>query len=73
MGSWDEDLDCGCCWQVLMATGRKPKTQNIGLEDVGAEIDEKGGLKVTTCIATQTCANLFPASISCTRSIDCKS
>ena len=49
MGSWDEGLDCGCCWQVLMATGRKPKTQNIGLEDVGAEIDEKGGLKVTTC------------------------
>ncbi|CAL8462218.1 g1749 [Coccomyxa elongata] len=36
-----EDVD-----QVLMATGRKPKTQNIGLEDVGAELDEKGGLKV---------------------------
>ena len=35
----------GVC-QVLMATGRKPKTKNIGLEDIGAEIDEKGGLKV---------------------------
>jgi glutathione reductase (NADPH) len=36
----------GLC-QVLMATGRKPKTQNIGLEDIGVELDDKGGLKVT--------------------------
>ncbi|KAK9906912.1 hypothetical protein WJX75_010028 [Coccomyxa subellipsoidea] len=36
-----EDVD-----QVLMATGRKPKTQNIGLEDIGVELDDKGGLKV---------------------------
>lgn len=49
----------GVC-QVLMATGRKPKTQNIGLEDIGVELDDKGGLKVTpdckfsNCLHPQT-------------------
>lgn len=28
---------------ILMATGRKPKTSNIGLEKVGVELDEKSG------------------------------
>jgi hypothetical protein len=32
--------------QVLMATGRKPKTKGIGLEDIGVELDEKGSIKV---------------------------
>lgn len=47
--------------QVLMATGRKPKTQNIGLEDIGVELNEKGGLKVPSLIKCPT--NLFPASL----------
>lgn len=29
-----------------MATGRKAKTKDIGLEEVGVELDEKGGVKV---------------------------
>ncbi|CAG9465401.1 unnamed protein product [Pedinophyceae sp. YPF-701] len=33
-----KDLD-----QVMMATGRKPNTANMGLEDVGVELDAKSG------------------------------
>ena len=29
-------------WQVLMATGRKAKTKDIGLEEISVELDEKG-------------------------------
>ena len=29
-----------------MATGRKAKTKDIGLEEIGVELDEKGGVKV---------------------------
>lgn len=34
-------------FQVLMATGRKPKTKGLGLEEIGAELTEKGGLKAS--------------------------
>jgi glutathione reductase (NADPH) len=30
----------------LMATGRKPNTKNLGLEDVGVELDDGGAVKV---------------------------
>jgi glutathione reductase (NADPH) len=32
--------------QILYATGRKPKSDNIGLEDVGIELNSKGAIKV---------------------------
>lgn len=32
--------------QVLMATGRVPRTENIGLEEVGVELGAKGAVKV---------------------------
>ncbi len=32
--------------QVLVATGRRPHTQGLGLEDVGAELDSQGAIKV---------------------------
>lgn len=31
---------------VMFATGRKPSTKNIGLEDVGVELDKTGAIKV---------------------------
>nr|WP_211264554.1 glutathione-disulfide reductase [Gynuella sunshinyii] len=34
------------CDQVLMATGRKPKTTDLGLEGVGVELDSSGAIKV---------------------------
>eukprot|EP00891_Asterochloris_glomerata_P007600 jgi/Astpho2/7600/Aster-02504 len=36
-----EDVDF-----VLMATGRKPRTQGLGLEELGVKLDDKGGVKV---------------------------
>ncbi len=32
--------------QVLIATGRKPKTDGLGLENAGVELDDKGAIKV---------------------------
>ncbi|CAL5227621.1 g10625 [Coccomyxa viridis] len=32
--------------QILFATGRKPRTKDIGLEDVGVKFDDKGKLEV---------------------------
>jgi glutathione reductase (NADPH) len=32
--------------QVLLATGRRPATRDLGLEHVGVELDEKGAIKV---------------------------
>lgn len=31
---------------VLLATGRKPNTKNLGLEDVGVDMDKNGAIKV---------------------------
>ena len=38
--------------QILMATGRKPNTQNMGLEKAGVELDDKGYLKVNESLQT---------------------
>jgi mercuric reductase len=38
--------------QVLMAAGRTPNTQNIGLEEVGVELDERGFIKVNDRMET---------------------
>ncbi len=32
--------------QVLFATGRKPRTKGIGLEEVGVKLSEKGAIEV---------------------------
>jgi mercuric reductase len=37
---------------LLAATGRKPNTKNMGLEDIGVELDEKGFLKVDEMLRT---------------------
>ena len=34
------------CDLLLFATGRKPNSGNLGLEDVGVELDDKGAIKV---------------------------
>ncbi|MGV3769519.1 MAG: glutathione-disulfide reductase [Sphingobium phenoxybenzoativorans] len=41
-----KDGDPIACDLLLFATGRKPKSDNLGLEDVGVEIDDKGAIKV---------------------------
>ena len=41
----DTQLDAG---QIMYATGRKPMTDNLGLEQVGIELDEKKAIKVNT-------------------------
>jgi len=37
---------------VLMATGRTPNTQNMGLEEVGVELDEQGFIIVDPYMQT---------------------
>eukprot|EP00775_Hariotina_reticulata_P005372 gene5372-5607_t len=37
---------------VMMATGRKPRTQHLGLEAVGVELDSQGAIKVDDYSAT---------------------
>lgn len=39
----DEQLEAG---QIMYATGRKPMTENLGLEKVGIDLDEKNAIKV---------------------------
>lgn len=34
------------CDRVLVATGRKPNTEGLGLENAGVEVDERGRIKV---------------------------
>jgi glutathione reductase (NADPH) len=41
-----KDGDPVACDLLLFATGRKPKSENLGLEDAGVEIDDKGAIKV---------------------------
>ncbi|MFQ5578931.1 MAG: FAD-dependent oxidoreductase, partial [Anaerolineae bacterium] len=38
--------------QVLMAVGRTPNTQNMGLEEAGVELDERGFIKVNDRMET---------------------
>jgi mercuric reductase len=44
--------------QVLMATGRRPNTQGLGLAEVGVELDERGFIIVNDRMET-TNANIF--------------
>ena len=37
---------------VLVATGRRPNTKNLGLEDIGLDIDDRGGVRVDAKGAT---------------------
>jgi pyruvate/2-oxoglutarate dehydrogenase complex dihydrolipoamide dehydrogenase (E3) component len=38
--------------RILVATGRRPETDDLGLDAIGAELDEKGGVKVDDRLAT---------------------
>jgi pyruvate/2-oxoglutarate dehydrogenase complex dihydrolipoamide dehydrogenase (E3) component/uncharacterized membrane protein YdjX (TVP38/TMEM64 family) len=38
--------------QVLYATGRNPNIENFGLEELGVEISQSGGIKVNACLQT---------------------
>ncbi|MBI1881571.1 MAG: mercury(II) reductase, partial [Chloroflexi bacterium] len=38
--------------QVLMAVGRAPNTQHLGLEEIGIELDEQGFIKVNSRLET---------------------
>ncbi len=45
--SGSESIDCD---QVLVAVGMKPRSKNLGLEELGVEIDQRGFVKTTdTC------------------------
>lgn len=46
------------CDRVLVATGRRPLTQGLGLEAVGVETDQRGFIKVNYHYQT-TCSNIF--------------
>ena len=37
---------------VLVATGRRPNTENLGLEELGLDIDDRGGIRVDSRGAT---------------------
>lgn len=40
--------------KVVIAVGRKPKTRNVGLENVNVELDQKGYIKVNENLETST-------------------
>jgi pyruvate/2-oxoglutarate dehydrogenase complex dihydrolipoamide dehydrogenase (E3) component len=46
--------------RVLVAAGRSPETDGMGLETVGVETDERGAIKVDDCLAT-TGKNIYAA------------
>jgi pyruvate/2-oxoglutarate dehydrogenase complex dihydrolipoamide dehydrogenase (E3) component len=46
--------------RILVATGRESETDDLGLETVGVELDEKGGVKVDARLAT-TAKGVFAA------------
>lgn len=41
-----EDGEQMTAGQIMYATGRKPMTENLGLENVGIELNEKGAIKI---------------------------
>eukprot|EP00210_Caulerpa_lentillifera_P006814 g6513.t1 len=47
-----EELTLSDLDHVFMATGRKPNTANLGLEQVGVEIDKKGAIRVNNLSQT---------------------
>ena len=38
--------------QILIATGRKPNTESLGLKDCGIELEPQGHIKVNNCLQT---------------------
>jgi len=44
--------------QVLMAVGRTPNTQHLGLEEIGVKLDEQGFIKVNSRLETTT-SNIY--------------
>ncbi|MDY7092376.1 MAG: dihydrolipoyl dehydrogenase [Acidobacteriota bacterium] len=48
-----EGLDPVHCDRVLVAVGRKPYTENLGLDSVGLELDDRGRIPVNEHFATE--------------------
>jgi pyruvate/2-oxoglutarate dehydrogenase complex dihydrolipoamide dehydrogenase (E3) component len=46
--------------RIIVATGRTSETDELGLDTIGAEVDEKGGVKVDDRLAT-TAKNVYAA------------
>lgn len=53
-----ESGDPVACDLVLFATGRRPHTDNLGLETAGVELDEKGAIKVDDYSKT-SCESIY--------------
>lgn len=53
-----KDVEEGTFDKVLLCIGRKPTSQNLGLDNVGIETDERGFIKVTRAVHT-SCDNIF--------------
>lgn len=53
-----EGSDSITCDRVLVAVGRKPCTDNLGLEDVGVSVDKRGFIQVNANYQT-TAANIY--------------
>lgn len=54
------------CEVLLMATGRKPNVQGIGLDEAGVEFDTSCGVKVDEFLCTSN-PNIFAAGDVCTQ------
>lgn len=54
----DGKLSSHSCSHVLLASGRKPQTELLGLENTGIECDEKGHVKVNEFLET-TVKNVY--------------
>lgn len=53
-----QDGDPLACDLLVFATGRKPNTEGLGLENVGVELNEKGAIKVDDYSRT-TCESIY--------------
>lgn len=49
-----------CAEKLLMATGRRPNTEGLGLENIGVELNGHGAVKVNAELQT-TASNIFAA------------